>query len=168
MVREGRTMKKDTLRTAILFLFIGSVFYCYGAGMMDYFAIYEPWKLIAEDEFSRFHQYQGQRVINIFVIPSAVMTLLNILAVLFPACYASRKLLGLSLIAYTFDWIFSFTMQIPVQLKLSEGKSMALLDELLRTNWWRFAADTIQFIIVCLLLWQLLRKLELQHGPGRQ
>ncbi len=144
----------------ILFLFIGMVFLCYGAGMMDYFAIYEPWKLIDSKDFAAFHQYQGVRVMSIFVIPSAVMTLLNILAFLFPAPYASRKLLGLALIAYAFDWIFSFTMQIPIQLKLSEGKNMQLLDELLRTNWWRFAADTIQFALVCALLWQLLRRLE--------
>lgn len=153
-------MRKDTIRTMILFLFTGSVFYCYGAGMMDYFAIYEPWKLIREEDFARFHQYQGERVINIFVIPSAVMTLFNILALLFPPRYASRKLLAFALLAYAFDWIFSFTMQIPIQLKLSEGKNMELLNELLRTNWWRFAADTIQFLIVCVLLWKLLRKLE--------
>lgn len=153
-------MKKDTIRTTILFLFISSVFYCYGAGMMDYFAIYEPWKLIPDEHFAAFHQYQGVRVINIFVIPSAVMTLLNILALIFSPRYADRKLLALALAAYAFDWIFSFTMQIPIQLKLSEGKNMELLNELLRTNWWRFAADTVQFFIVCVLLWKLLRRLE--------
>ncbi|WP_346318005.1 hypothetical protein [Chitinophaga sp. YIM B06452] len=153
-------MKQQTVRTAILFLFIGMVFYCYGAGMMDYFAIYKPWKLIPEADFAGFHQYQGQFVINIFVIPSAVMTLLNILVFLFPPRYLGRKLPGLALAAYAFDWIFSFTMQIPIQLELEKGKSMELLDELLRTNWWRFTADTIQFVIVCMLLWQLLRKLE--------
>src|SRR5688500_2601001 len=98
-------MKKETIRTGILFLFIIMVFYCYGAGMMDYFAIYEPWKLIRAEDFARFHQYQGERVISIFVIPSAVMTLLNILALLFPARYAGRKLLAYALIAYAFDWI---------------------------------------------------------------
>ncbi|MGN7722064.1 hypothetical protein [Chitinophaga sp. 22620] len=153
-------MKQQTPRTAILFLFILMVFYCYGAGMMDYFTIYKPWKLIAEEDFARFHQYQGQFVISIFVIPSAVMTLLNILVVLFPPPYLDRKLPGLALAAYAFDWIFSFTMQIPIQLELEKAKSMALLDELLRTNWWRFTADTIQFVIVCILFWQLLRRLE--------
>lgn len=153
-------MKQHTIRTAILFLFILMVFYCYGAGMMDYFTIYNSWKLVDEADFARFHQYQGQFVINIFVIPSAVMTLLNILVLLFPPPYLGRKLPGLALAAYAFDWIFSFTMQIPIQLELGKAKSMALLDELLRTNWWRFTADTIQFVIVCILFWQLLRRLE--------
>ena len=112
------------------------------------------------EDFARFHQYQGERVINIFVIPSAVMTLFNILALLSRPLLPAGSCWPLRLLAYAFDWIFSFTMQIPIQLKLSEGKNMELLNELLRTNWWRFAADTIQFLIVCVLLWKLLRKLE--------
>ena len=153
-------MKQQTVRTALLFLFLLMVFYCYGAGMMDYFAIYKPWKMIAEKDFAGFHQYQGQFVINIFVIPSAVMTLLNILVVLFPPRYLGGKLPGFALAAYAFDWIFSFTMQIPVQLQLEKGKSMELLNELLHTNWWRFGADTIHLAVVCMLLWQLLRRLD--------
>jgi hypothetical protein len=146
----------NTFRTMILFLFILFTIYCYGAGMMDYFAIYEPWKLIDEKQFAAFHQYQGQRVINIFVIPSAVMTLLNILALIFPVDYVKMKWLWLSLLAYSFDWIFSFTMQIPIQLKLETAKDMELIEELLHTNWLRFAADTLQFLFVCIIVWQLL------------
>lgn len=153
-------MKQQTVRTAILFLFILMVFYCYGTRMMDYFAIYHPWKLIAEKDFASFHQYQSVFIINIFVIPAAVMTLLNILVLLFPPPYLGRKLPGIALAVYAFDWIFSFTIQIPIQFRLHNGKSMELLNELLRTNWWRFAADTGQFVIVCILLWQLLRKFE--------
>ena len=150
------------VRTIIFFLFILLSIYCYGAGMMDYFAIYEPWKLIPDDIFAAFHQYQGERVINIFVIPSAVMTLLNIAAAFFPVNYVQRKWLWLSLLAYSFDWIFSFTMQIPIQLVLETKKDKALIEELLRTNWWRFAADTLQFVFVCLLLWGLLKKASLR------
>ena len=131
--------------------------------MMDYFAIYEPWKLIPEDMFAMFHQYQGSRGVKIFVIPSAMMTLFNILAAIFPVSYADKKWIWLSLIAYTFDWMFSFTMQIPIQLVLEQRKDMALIEELLRTNWWRFAADTLQFLFVCVLLWKLLRKAALQN-----
>lgn len=152
-----------TFRTGILFLFILFSIYCYGAGMMDYFAIYEPWKLIDEKTFAAFHQYQGKRVINIFVIPSAVMTLLNILAIIFPVDYVNRKWLWLSLIAYAFDWIFSFTMQIPIQLKLEKAKDMQLITELLHTNWYRYAADSVQFLFVCILMWLLLKKAQRQH-----
>jgi hypothetical protein len=146
-------------RTLILFLFIVLTFYCYGAGMMDYFAIYEPWKLIGKDIFASFHQFQGQRVVNIFVIPSAVMTLLNILAVIFPLNKEHRIWLWLSLVAYVFDWIFSFTMQIPIQLQLQKVKNMQLIDELLSTNWWRFGADTLQLLFVGILVWKLLRSI---------
>lgn len=153
-------MNAMTIRNLILFLFLVMVFYCYGAGMMDYFAIYEPWKMIDAAIFPEFHQYQGRRVMNIFVLPSGIMTLFNILAAIFPVHYVPRKWLWLSLLAYAFDWIFSFSMQIPIQLKLEEVKDMVLLEELLRTNWWRFAADTIQFLLVCIILWKILQQLS--------
>ncbi|MBC7888566.1 MAG: hypothetical protein H7Z13_11855 [Ferruginibacter sp.] len=155
-------MKNATIRTVILLLFIILTFYCYGAGMMDYFAIYEPWKLIDEKTFALFHQYQGKRVIDIFVIPSAVMTLFNFLAIIFPVQYVKVKWLWFSMLAYTLDWVFSFTMQIPIQLELEKRKDMRLIEELLYTNWFRFAADSFQFLFVCILLWQLLG--NVRHG----
>jgi hypothetical protein len=148
------------VRLILLILFVVLTFYCYGAGMMDYFAIYEPWKLIPTDEFAVFHQYQGKRIINIFVIPSAIMTLFNILVVIFPVHFVAKKWARLSLLAYTFDWIFSFTMQIPIQLVLEKRKDMVLIEELLYTNWFRFAADSLQFMFVCMLLWQVMKSAE--------
>jgi hypothetical protein len=155
---KNATLRGERSRAVILFLFIVLTFYCYGAGMMDYFAIYEPWKLIDADDFAAFHQYQGKRIINIFVIPSAVMTLFNLLAAIFPVGNINVKWIWLSLLAYSFDWIFSFTMQIPIQLVLETKKDLYLIEELLRTNWYRFAADTLQFLFVCILLWEIIRK----------
>jgi hypothetical protein len=155
---KNATLRGERSRAAILFLFIVLTFYCYGAGMMDYFAIYEPWKLIDADDFAAFHQYQGKRIINIFVIPSAVMTLFNLLAAIFPVGNINVKWIWLSLLAYSFDWIFSFTMQIPIQLVLETKKDLYLIEELLRTNWYRFAADTLQFLFVCILLWEIIIK----------
>jgi hypothetical protein len=155
-------MRATKLRTGILFCFILLTIFCYGAGMMDYFAVYETWKLVPPDVFPQLHQQQGFRIMNIFVIPSAVMTLFNIASIILPASYANKKLLWISLIAYAFDWIFSFTMQIPIQLQLSEAWSLELINELLRTNWYRFAADTIQFLAVCVLLYQFLITLSLK------
>jgi hypothetical protein len=157
-VKKGNS----TTRTLILFIFIILCFYCFGACMMDYFAIYEPWKLIDEEDFARFHQYQGQRVINIFVIPSAVMTLFNILALCFPVNYVKKKWLWLSLLGAGLDWVFSFTMQIPIQLELETHKDMLLIRELLTTNWFRFISDCFQLLFVCVILWQLLKQKQVR------
>ena len=151
-------MKTIFSRTALFAVFLVMVFYCYGAGMIDYFGVYETWKLIDVKDFTAVHHFQGGRIVSLFVIPSAVMTLLNILVLIFPPRYVNRRIILFALIAYLFDRIFSFIMQIPVQLKLSSQKNMELIDELLRTNWWRFAADTLQFVIVCGLLYGLLKK----------
>jgi hypothetical protein len=155
-------MKYATTRTIILFLFILTTFYCYGARVMDYFAIYEPWTLVDAKDFAAFHTFQGNRIICLFVIPAAVMTLLNIAALLLPSPHVSRKWIGVSLLVYAFDWIFSFTTQIPIQLKLNHAKDMELLHELLRTNWWRFTADSMHFLIVCIVLAKLLQRLQQQ------
>lgn len=155
-------------RTILFFHFGILSIYCYGAGMMDYFAIYFPWKLIDSDDFPAFHQYQGQFGVSIFVIPSAIMTLFNIASLIFPPSFIARKWLLYSLIAYSFDWIFSFTMQIPIQLELQKRKDDALINELIRTNWWRFAADTLQFVIVCIVLWNLLKKLQLKTSRSKR
>lgn len=152
-------------RTIILFIFIVLSIYCFGACMMDYFGIYEPWKLIDEEDFAAFHQYQGKRVIRIFVIPSAVMTLFNLAAALFPVNYVQKKWLWLSFISISLDWIFSFTMQIPIQLVLETRKDMELIRELLYTNWFRFAADVLQVVFVCIIIWQLLQQRRLEAKP---
>jgi hypothetical protein len=153
-------MKYAITRTIILFLFILTTFYCYGARVMDYFAIYETWKLVDAKDFPGLHQFQSVRIISLFVIPAAVMTLLNIAAFLLPAPYVSRKWIGVSLLVYAFDWIFSFTTQIPIQFKLHHVKDVELLDELLRTNWWRFTADSLHFLMICVVFGKLLQRLQ--------
>jgi hypothetical protein len=157
-------MKMIFSRTSLFTLFVIMVFYCYGAGMIDYFGVYETWKLVDAKDFTAVHHFQGDRIVALFVIPSAVMTLLNIFVLVFPPRYVNRRIILFALIAYIFDWIFSFTMQIPIQLKLSGQQDMQLINELLRTNWWRFAADTLQFVIVCWLLHGLLRKLAVDKN----
>ncbi len=162
-------MNTYNFRTYVFTVFILLTIYCYGAGMMEYFALYEPWKLIDDEDFADFHRYQGKRVFNIFVIPSVVMTFFNILSLLLLPAYVKRKWLAWSLIAYSVHWIFSFTMQIPIQLELEKRKDMHLLSELLDTNWYRFAADTLQFLIVCALLLKLFKTLghrsHVSHEP---
>lgn len=148
----------SNFRFSIFFLFIVMTIYCYGAGMMDYFAMYEGFKMVGDQNFPGFHHVVGERIVAIFVIPSAIMTVLNILTIIFPVRGIPKRYLWWSLVTYAFDWIFSFTMQIPIQLRLADGKNMQLIDELLRTNWLRFAADSCQFLIVCALLWVVLKR----------
>lgn len=151
-------MKTNSIRKIILFLYIILSIYGFGACMLDYFGIYEAWKLVGEEEFAAFHTFQGNRIIAIFVIPLAVATLLGLAACLFPVNNINKKWLWLSLLSMTLVWVLSFTIQIPIQLILNTTKDMQLLDELLYTNWFRFAADALQVIFVLPLLWQFFKK----------
>lgn len=155
-------------RTIILFIYITLSIYCFGACMMDYFGIYEPWKLIDAKDFPAFHTYQGARVIGIFVIPLAITTLFGLSACLFPVSYVKRKWLWLSMLGLALVWILSFAIQIPIQLILNTRKDMQLLDELLYTNWFRFAADVFQVMFVLIILWKSLKQLAKQKflQPG--
>jgi hypothetical protein len=155
------------IRTIIFFFYIILSIYCFGACMMDYFGIYEPWKLIDAEDFAAFHQFQGSRIINIFVIPSGMMTLFGLAACLFPVHYVKRKWLWLSMLGVAFDWIFSFTMQIPIQLELETRKDMQLINELLYTNWFRYLSDVFQVIFVLVIVWQLLYTLHYKIKPAR-
>lgn len=152
-------------RTIILFIYIVLSIYCFGACMLDYFGIYEAWKLVDEKGFDVFHTFQGNRIIAIFVIPLAVATIFGLVACLFPVKHVERKWLWLSLISVMIVWILSFTIQIPIQFILNTKKDMHLLDELLYTNWYRFTADLLQVIFVLVALWQLIKK-ESKTSPS--
>ena len=51
-----------------------------------------------------------------------------------------------------------FLHKIPIQLTLNTRKDIQLLDELLYTNWFRFAADVFQVIFVVIISWQSFKK----------
>jgi hypothetical protein len=142
-------------RSIILFSYIVLSLYCFGASMLDYFGIYEAWKLVGEEEFATFHTFQGNRIIAIFVIPCAAMTLVGLAAAIFPVKNINRLWLWLSLVGIAFVWILSFSIQIPIQLILNTRKDMQLLDELLYTNWFRYLASVFQLVFILAILWKL-------------
>lgn len=146
------------IRIAVLFTYIVLSIYCFGACMLDYFGIYEAWKLVDAKDFAVFHTFQGDRIIAIFVIPLAVATLFGLAACLFPVKYIPKTWLWLSLISVVIVWVLSFTIQIPMQFILNTKKDMQLIDELLYTNWFRFAADALQVVFVLIILWKLFKK----------
>ena len=151
-------MKTNNIRRTVLFLYIVLSIYGFGAAMLDYFGIYEAWKLVGANEFPAFHVFQGSRIIAIFVIPLAVATLLGLAACLFPVNNINKKWLWPSMLSMMLVWVLSFTIQIPMQFALDTKKDMQLIDELLYTNWFRFAADAFQLIFVLIILWQLLKQ----------
>ncbi len=120
-------MKHNFIRTALFWIFIILTVYCYGAGMMDYFAIYEPWTLIDAEDFAAFHQYQGIRVINIFVIPSAVMTLFNIASVILPPVYVKRKWLSIRWLPMHSTGSLASACRFPFSWNWKKGRICILL-----------------------------------------
>jgi protein-S-isoprenylcysteine O-methyltransferase Ste14 len=151
-------------RTTLLFIYSILSIYCFGACMMDYFAIYEAWKLIDAKDFPVFHTFQGNRIIAIFVIPLGITTLFGLAACLFPVKYIKRQWLWYSMLGLTVVWILSFAIQIPIQLELNLHKDIHLLNRLLYTNWFRYLADVIQVIFVLIILWQMLQS-QGKHSP---
>jgi hypothetical protein len=136
-------------------LFYTLSFYCMGAGFMDSFIIYHSWNFVGPEEFAAMHQATGQRIVITFVMPTAVLLLLNILQYWFRAATVPRSWVTMALISQLIGWLSSVFIQIPIQMQLSQGKDEALLERLIVSDWLRVFAWLIYIIIVLAMLYRI-------------
>jgi hypothetical protein len=127
-------------------------FYALGAGMMDSFVIYHTWRFIGAAEFSEAHIASGSRIVPIFVFPMLLMTIFLILLFWHRPRVISRKMLWTSLICTIISWLSSAFIQIPMQGKLSQGKDIVLLNELIYTDWIRIIPHWVMMMIVAVMI----------------
>lgn len=59
------------------------VFYGNGAAFIESFVNYPSWPLIGSDEFIRYHQFIGPRVVALLVAPALLGTVLTVLMLWF-------------------------------------------------------------------------------------
>jgi hypothetical protein len=138
------------------------VFYSTGAAFIEGFVNYSSWHLIGAAEFATFHRFLTPRVLAFLVVPTAVATVFSILMLWFrpPSIPAWSVWAVIALQAVL--WISSVTIQIPIQLKLeSQGPSIALIDDLIVTNFWLRRVPNI--ITAVIFFWMMLIVL----GKGR-
>jgi hypothetical protein len=124
--------------------------------MMDYFLVYPSRLIIGEREFVEYSALLAERILPISVVPFALLTLLNILLIWFrPAILPKRYVLA-SFICLFLDWLSTVFFQIPMNIQAGAGKNVALLEQIMLTNWGRVVLESAQALIVLLMLLALI------------
>ena len=139
----------------IIILFFILSFYCFGAGMMDSFAMYHSWLFVGENEFSEMHQAVGKRIILIVVLPMLVLTALCVLLLWHRPSAVSKRSVIAALLTLLAGWASSAFIQIPMQVELDKGKNAALLEQLIHSDWIRVVAWLIYITIVLFMIIRL-------------
>lgn len=132
-------------------------FYCFGAGIMDSFIIYDGWRYVGDSEFAAMHTANGQRIVLLFVLPMAVLLVFNILQYWYRPAAIPASWVTMALIAQLAGWLSSIFIQIPIQIQLDKGKDEALLEKLIFSDWIRVFAWAIYIVILIAMLYRINR-----------
>lgn len=137
--------------------FFATTFFSYGTALMDYFLVYPSRMLVGTAEFVAYHALLEDRIIPISVVPFAVLTVLNWLMLLFRPSGIPKSYVWASLLCLLADWISTAFVQIPMNLQLSEGKNIALIQRVMDTNWLRVALESAQALLAFAMLARMSR-----------
>ena len=124
----------------MFFVFFMLVFYSFGAGVMDSFAIYHSWLFVGEAEFANMHQKISDRIVSLYVLPLVICTIVNVLLFWFRPASLPKCLVWRTFACVMVIWLSSVFIQIPIQFQLHHGKDLALLNKLILTDWIRVIA----------------------------
>lgn len=113
------------------------VFYGTGAAVIESFVNYASWPLIGADEFMAYHQFISPRVLAFLVAPLLLGTAFTILMLWSRPAAIPAWSVWAALAAQAVVWVSTVTIQVPIQIQLSErGLSVALIERLIETNFW--------------------------------
>jgi hypothetical protein len=113
------------------------VFYTNGAGSIEGFVNYSSWHLIGEDEFLAYHHFISPRVLTFLVAPALLGTAFTILMIWSRPVAIPAWPVWTAIAAQAIVWVSTATIQVPIQLQLSEhGLSVELVERLIETNFW--------------------------------
>lgn len=113
------------------------VFYGNGAAFVESFVNYSSWHLIGAGEFIAYHQFISPRVLAFLVAPALLGTVFTILMLWSRPAAIPAWAVWTAIATQAVVWISTATIQVPIQIQLSErGLSVELIDRLIGTNIW--------------------------------
>ena len=113
------------------------VFYGTGAAVMESFVNYPSWRLIGADEFIAYHQFISPRVLTFLVAPLLLGTAFTVLMLWSRPAGIPGWAVWAAIAAQAVVWVSTVTIQVPIQLQLSDqGLSVELIERLIETNFW--------------------------------
>jgi predicted cation transporter len=113
------------------------VFYGTGAAFIESFVNYASWPLIGADEFVAYHRFISPRVLTFLVAPLLLGTAFTILMLWSRPAAIPPWPVWAAVAAQAVVWVSTVTIQVPIQLQLSnDGLSNDLIGRLIATNFW--------------------------------
>jgi hypothetical protein len=112
---------------------------CYGngAGFIESFVNYPSWPLIGAGEFTTYHQFISPRVLTFLVAPALMGTVFTIVMLWARPAAIPAWAVWAAIAAQAVVWVSTATIQVPIQLQLSQqGISPGLVERLIDTNFW--------------------------------
>lgn len=113
------------------------VFYGTGAAVIESFVNYSSWHLIGAEEFIAYHRFISPRVLAFLVAPLLLGTAFTVLMLWSRPAGIPVWAVWAAIAAQAVVWVSTVTIQVPIQLHLSEhGLSVELIERLIETNFW--------------------------------
>ena len=113
------------------------VFYGTGAAFIESFVNYASWPLIGADEVIAYHRFISPRVLALLVAPLLLGTVFTILMLWSRPAAIPAWAVWTALAAQAIVWVSTATIQVPIQIQLSDhGLSVELIERLIATNFW--------------------------------
>ena len=120
--------------------------------MMDYFLVYPSRAIVGDEEFVAYHALLESAILPVSVIPFFIITIQNVFLFWSRPANVEKGLVVVSLCCLLLDWASSIFVQIPMNLQLNNGKDMALIQEVIDTNWGRVFLESVQVLSVLVMM----------------
>ena len=113
------------------------VFYGTGAAFIESFVNYASWRLIGAEEFIAYHRFISPRVLTLLVAPLVLGTVFTVLMLWSRPAAIPGWAVWAAIAAQAVVWVSTITIQVPIQIQLSDrGLSVELIERLIETNFW--------------------------------
>ena len=113
------------------------VFYGTGAAFIEGFVNYASWHLIGAEEFIAYHRFISPRVLGFLVAPLLLGTAFTVLLLWSRPAALPKWAVWAAVAAQAVVWVSTITIQVPIQIQLSDqGLSVQLIERLIETNFW--------------------------------
>ena len=143
------------LRNIVTVAYFVATIYMLGGGVMSNLCYYQSWKLVGEEEFAAVHSSVSSRILPWFGPVLVLIVLTNILLIWFHHAAISMWLIVLTAAIHVLLVTVRFAVYVPIHKKLDKGKSIELIDRLLRYEIYFYTFVSIVTIATIAMLYQV-------------
>jgi len=143
------------LRNIVTVAYFVVTIYMLGGGVMSNLCYYQSWKLVGEEEFAAVHSSVSSRILPWFGPVLVLMLLANILLIWFRHPAIPMWLIVLTAASNLILVTVRFAVYVPIHRKLDKGKSIELIDRLLKYEIYYYIFVSITTIATIVMLYQV-------------